>query len=93
MDFSEIEFHDIARVESALLEAREKATETLAELSGLINRVDTKIAMLMQMKGHPPAMCDVIDQLSKNKKLDRRQQYNYAGDAAAVPAVVLAKKR
>ncbi len=89
MDFSESEFHEIERVQSALVEARERASDTVLELSSLIARVDSKIDKLMQIKGHPPAMCDVIEQLSKNKKSDRVKANNAE---EIVPAVVLAKK-
>ncbi len=89
MDFNEIEFHEIERVQSALVEARERASDTVLELSSLISRVDSKIEKLMQIKGHPPAMCDVIEQLSKNKKSDRVHANN---TEEIVPAVVLVKK-
>ncbi len=90
MDFTETDYHDIERAQNALLEGREKATQTIVELSNLIKRVDSKLVELMQIRGHPHAMCDVVAQLSKNKKLDRLPS-SYT--EAAVPAVVLVKKR
>ncbi len=89
MDFTESEHRDLIRVQQALLEGREKASQTVAELSNLINRVDVKLAQLTQIQGHPPAMCDVVEQMSKNKKLDKESLRN----REAVPAVVLVKKR
>ncbi len=89
MDFTEREHHELMRVQQALLEGREKAAQTVAELSNLINRVDVKLAQLTHIQGHPPAMCDVVEQMSKNKKLDKEALRN----GEAVPAVVLVKKR
>ena len=85
MDFNDTDCHDLMRVHNALLEAREK----IVELSDLLTRVDGKLSEMVQLQGHPPAMCDVVAQMSKNKKLDRMRA-NYK--EAAVPAVVLVKK-
>jgi hypothetical protein len=75
------------------MEDREKALQTITRLNSLLMRVDVRLAELAQLKGHhPPAMCDVIEQMSKNKILDRAHIGN-RGAEQAVPAVVLVAKR
>ena len=93
--------HEIERMQQALLESRDRAMEdrdkalqTVAQVNLLIRRVDVRLAEIAQIKGHPPAMCDVIEQLSKKDKNSDRGHVGNPGAEHAVPAVVLvASKR